>query len=113
MTKRNHELLRLVLDALTVTPIYTAVCARCGIATKTLWRFIRASQREDDPTSFRLMWCDVEAWFHDHVKQAMRMSAVMIEGAARHHALHGFDEGVATNPHGIWPLFRGAAWSDC
>ena len=48
MTKRNHDLLRDVLDELCVTPIYTAACARCGISTKTLWRYIRASQREDE-----------------------------------------------------------------
>ena len=29
-------------------------------------------------------------WFHNHLKQAMRMSALMIEATARHHALHGF-----------------------
>ena len=49
MTKHNHELLRNLLDELTATPIYSAACGRCGISTKTLWRFIRASQREDDP----------------------------------------------------------------
>ena len=92
MTKRNHDLLRDVLDQLTVTPIYTAACARCGISTKTLWRFIRASQHEDDPASYRLVWCDVEDWFHNHLKQAMRLSALMIEATARQHALHGFDE---------------------
>ena len=92
MTKRNHDLLRNLLDELCVTPIYTAACARCGISTKTLWRYIRASQREDDPESYRLVWCDVDDWFHDHLKQAMRMSALMIEATARHHALHGFDE---------------------
>ena len=31
MTKRNHDLLRDVLDQLCVTPIYAAACARCGI----------------------------------------------------------------------------------
>jgi hypothetical protein len=30
--------------------------------------------------------------FHNHLRQAMRMSALMIEATARHHALHGFDE---------------------
>ena len=49
MTKRNHDLLRNVLDELCVTPIYTAACARCGISTKSLWRYVRASQCEDDP----------------------------------------------------------------
>ena len=49
MTKRNHDLLRDVLDQLCVTPIYAAACARCGISTKSLWRYVRASQREDDP----------------------------------------------------------------
>jgi hypothetical protein len=92
MTKRNHDLLRDVLDELCVTPIYTAACARCGISTKSLWRYIRASQREDDPESYRLVWCDLEDWFHAHLRQAMRMSALMIEATARHHALHGFDE---------------------
>ena len=52
MTKRNHDLLRDVLDELCVTPIYTAACARCGISTKTLWRYIRISQRKDDPRAF-------------------------------------------------------------
>ena len=92
MTKRNHDLLRNVLDELCVTPIYTAACARCGISTKSLWRYVRASQREDDPESYRLVWCEVEDWFHNHLRQAMRMSALMIEATARHHALHGFDE---------------------
>ncbi len=92
MTKRNHDLLRNVLDELCVTPIYTAACTRCGISTKSLWRYVRASQREDDPESYRLTWCDLEDWFHNHLRQAMRMSAVMIEATARHHALHGFDE---------------------
>ena len=92
MTKRNHDLLRNVLDELSVTPIYTAACARCGISTKTLWRFIRASQREDDPESYRLVWCGGEAWFHEHLKLAMKLSALTIEAVARHHALHGFDE---------------------
>ena len=92
MTKRNHDLLRNVLEELCVTPIYTAACARCGISTKTLWRYIRASQREDDPESFCLVWCDVEDWFHNHLKHAMRMSALMIEATARHHAFNGFDE---------------------
>jgi hypothetical protein len=92
MTKRNHDLLRNVLDELCVTPIYTAACTRCGISTKTLWRYVRASQREDDPENYRLVWCDVEDWFHSHLKQAMRMSALLIEATARHHALHGFDE---------------------
>jgi hypothetical protein len=92
MTKRNHDLLRDVLDELCVTPIYTAACARCGIATKTLWRYVRASQCEDDAESYRLVWCDAEDWFHNHLRQAMRMSALMIEATARHHALHGFDE---------------------
>ncbi len=92
MTKRNHDLLRNVLDELCVTPIYTAACARCGISTKSLWRYVRASQREDDPESCRLVWCDLEDWFHNHLRQAMRMSALMIEATARHHALHGFDE---------------------
>ncbi len=92
MTKRNQDLLRDVLDELCVTPIYTAACARCGISTKTLWRYIRASQREDDTERYCLIWCDVEDWFHNHIKHAMRMSALMIEATARHHALHGFDE---------------------
>jgi len=92
MTKRSHDLLRDVLDELSVTPVYTAACARCGISAKSLWRYIRASQHEDDPESYRLVWCDVEDWFHNHVRQAMRMSALMIEATARHHALHGFDE---------------------
>ena len=92
MTKRNHDLLRNVLDELCVTPIYTAACARCGISTKTLWRYVRASQREDDPESYRLVWSDVEDWLHNHLKYAMRMSALMIEATARHHALLGFDE---------------------
>ena len=92
MTKRNHDLLRNVLDELCVTPIYTAACARCGISTKSLWRYVRASQCEDDPEGYRLVWCDVEDWFHSHLKQAMKMSALMIEATARHHALHGFDE---------------------
>ena len=92
MTKRNHDLLRNVLDELCVTPIYTAACARCGISTKTLWRYVRASQREDDPVSYRLVWSDVDDWLHNHLKHAMRMSALMIEATARHHALLGFDE---------------------
>jgi hypothetical protein len=92
MTKRNHDLLRDVLDELCVTPIYSAACARCSISTKSLWRYVRASQREDDAESYRLMWCDVEDWFHNHLRQAMRMSALMIEATARHNALHGFDE---------------------
>ncbi len=92
MTKRNHDLLRDLLDELCVTPIYTAACARCGISTKTLWRYIRASQREDDPESFCLVWGEVEDWFHNHLKHAMRLSALMIEATARHHALNGFDE---------------------
>jgi len=92
MTKRNHDLLRDVLDELCVTPIYTAACARCGISTKSLWRYVRASQREDDPESYKFVWSDVEDWFHNHIKHAMRMSALLIEATARHHALHGFDE---------------------
>jgi hypothetical protein len=92
MTRRNHDLLRNVLDELCVTPIYTAACARCGISTKSLWRYVHASQREDDPEGYRPVWCDVEDWFHSHLKQAMKMSALMIEATARHHALHGFDE---------------------
>ena len=68
MTKRNHDPLRDLLDELCVTPIYTAAC------------------------SFNLVWCDVEDCFHNHVKQSMRMSALMIEATARHHALNGFDE---------------------
>lgn len=92
MTKRNYDLLRDVLDELCVTPIYTAACARCGISTKTLWRYIRISQRKDESESFWLVWCDVEDWFHNHVKHAMRMSALTIEATARHHALNGFDE---------------------
>ena len=74
------------------TPIYTAACARCGISTKSLWRYIRASQSEDDAESYRFVWCDVEDWFHHHIKHAMRLSALMIEATARHHALNGFDE---------------------
>jgi hypothetical protein len=66
--------------------------SRCGISTKTLWRFIRASQLEDDGESYRFVWCDAEDWFHNHLKLAMRMSALMIEATARQHALHGFDE---------------------
>jgi hypothetical protein len=92
MTKRNHDLMRNVLDQLSVTPIYSAACARCGISTKSLWRFLRASQREDDPESYRFVWCDVEDWLHNHVKLAMKLSALMIEATARHHALNGFDE---------------------
>ena len=46
MTKRNHDLLRDLLDELCVTPIYTAACARCGISTKTLWRYIRVAAGE-------------------------------------------------------------------
>jgi len=92
MTKRSRDLLRDVLDELCVTPIYTAACARCGISTKTLWRYVRASQREDDPESYRLVWSDVDDWLHNHLKYAMRMSALMIEATARHHALLGFDE---------------------
>ena len=42
--------------------------------------------------SFSLVWCDIEDWFHNHVKLAMRMSALTIEATARHHALNGFDE---------------------
>ena len=92
MTKRTHDLLRDLLDELTVTPIYTAACARCRISTRSLWRYIRASQAEDDPDSYRLVWSDVDDWFHNHLKQAMRMSALMIEATARQHALNGFDE---------------------
>ena len=92
MTKRIHDLLRDLLDELTVTPVYTAASARCGISTKSLWRYIRASQEEDDPDSYRLVWCEVEDWFHNHLKYAMRMSALMIEATARQHAVHGFDE---------------------
>ena len=92
MTKRSHDLLRHVLDELCITPIYSAVCGRCGISTKSLWRYVRASQREDDPAIYRFVWCDAEDWFHNHMKHAMRMSALMIEATARHHALHGFDE---------------------
>ena len=92
MTKRNHALLCDLLDELCATPIYTAACARCGISTKSLWRYIRASQSEDDAESYRFVWCDVEDWFHHHIKHAMRLSALMIEATARHHALNGFDE---------------------
>jgi hypothetical protein len=92
MTKRNHDLLRDVLDELCVTPIYGAACARCGISTKSLWRYVPASQREHDPEIYRLVWCELEDWFHNHLRHAMRMSALMIEATARHHALHGFDE---------------------
>ena len=92
MTKRTHDLLRELLDELTVSPIYTAACARCAISTKSLWRYIRASQSENDVERYFLIWCDVEDWFHNHIKHAMRMSALMIEATARHHALHGFDE---------------------
>ncbi len=95
MTKRNHDLLRNVLDELCITPIYTAACARCGISTKSLWRYVRASQCEDDPESYRLLWSDAEDWFHNHLKHAMKLSALLIEATARHHALHGFDEDVA------------------
>jgi hypothetical protein len=92
MTKLGHDLLRDVLDQLCTTPVYTAACARCNLSTKSLWRYIRASLREDEPESYRLVWCDVEDWFHSHLKHAMRMSALMIEATARHHALNGFDE---------------------
>jgi hypothetical protein len=92
MTKCTHDTLRDVLDALAINPVYTTAAARCGVSTKSLWRWLRASQREDDPASFKLVWCDVEDWFHGHVRHAMRMSALMIEATARHHALNGFDE---------------------
>ena len=102
MTKRDHDLLRDLLDELSVTPVYTAACARCGISTKTLWRFLRASQREDDPESYRLIWSDLDDWFHNHLKQSMRMSALLIEANARHHALHGFDEIVVFQGRVCW-----------
>ena len=92
MTKRNHDLLRNLLDELSARPIYSAACARCGVSPKSLWRFIRASQREDDPESYCLVWCGVEDWFHNHLKLAMKLSALTIEATARHHALNGFDE---------------------
>jgi hypothetical protein len=92
MTKLSHDLLRDVLDQLCTTPIYAAACARCNLSTKSLWRYIRASLREAEPESYRLVWCEVEDWFHNHLKQAMRMSALMIEATARHHALNGFAE---------------------
>jgi hypothetical protein len=92
MTKCTHDTLRDVLDALAINPVYTTAAARCGVSTKSLWRWLRASQREDDPASFKLVWCDVEDWLHNHIKHAMRMSALMIEATARHHALYGFDE---------------------
>jgi hypothetical protein len=92
MTKCTHDTLCDVLDALAVNPVYTTAAARCNVSTKTLWRWLRASQREDDPASFKLVWCDVEDWFHGHIRHAMRMSALMIEATARHHALYGFDE---------------------
>jgi hypothetical protein len=81
-----------VLDELRVTPIYTAACARRGISSKSLWRYIRASHREEDPESYRLVWCDVDDWPHNHLKHAMRMSALMIEATARQRVLQGFDE---------------------
>jgi hypothetical protein len=84
--------LRNVLDELSVTPVYSAACASCGISTKSLWRYIRASLLEDDVEGYRLTWCDVEDWFHNHLKLAMILSALAIEATARHHALHGFDE---------------------
>ena len=34
MTKPTHDLLRDLLDQFTVTPVYTAACARCGISIK-------------------------------------------------------------------------------
>jgi hypothetical protein len=102
MTKRSHDLLRDLLDELCVTPIYTAACARRGISTKSLWRYVRSSQREDDPESYRLVWCDVEDWFHNHLRQAMRMSALMIEATARQHALDGFDEAVIFQGKVCW-----------
>jgi hypothetical protein len=84
-----------------VTPIYTTASARCGISTKSLWRYIRASQREDDPESYRLIWCDVEEWFHNYLKQAMRMSTLQIEAAARHHGA------VSTKCRRFRPRFAG------
>lgn len=78
-----------MLDELCVTPIYTAACARCGISTKSLWRYVRASQFEDDAERYRSAWCDAEDWFHNHLKLAMRM---LIEATARQRALHGFEE---------------------
>jgi hypothetical protein len=92
MTKLSHELLCDVLDQLCATPIYSAACARCNLSTKSLWRYLRASLREQEPERYRFVWGDVEDWFHNHLKQAMRMSALMIEATARHHALNGFDE---------------------
>jgi hypothetical protein len=92
MTKCTHDTLRDVLDELCVTPIYTAACARCCVSTKSLWRWLRASQREDDPVNFHFVWSDADDWFHSHLKYAMKMSAIAIEATARHHALHGFDE---------------------
>jgi hypothetical protein len=92
MTKCTHDSLRDVLDALAINPVYTTAAARCGVSTKSLWRWLRASQREDDPASFRLMWCDVEDWLHNHIKHAMRLTALTIEAVARDHALRGFDE---------------------
>jgi len=92
MTKCTHDTLRDLLDALAINPVYTTAAARCGVSTKSLWRWLRASQYEDDPASFKFVWSDVEDWFHNHLKYAMKMSALAIEATARHHALHGFDE---------------------
>jgi Pyridine nucleotide-disulphide oxidoreductase len=79
--KKSQSPTRDLLDELTVKPVYSAACARCGISTKSLWRFIRASQAEDNPESYRLVvWCDVEDWFHNHLKQAMRYLVNRITG---------------------------------
>ena len=82
---------RRLLGELCVPPVYTAACARCGISTKSLWRYF-GPPRARTIEGYRLVWCDAEDWFHNHLRQAMRMSALMIEATARHHALHGFDE---------------------
>jgi hypothetical protein len=92
MAKLTHDTLRDLLDALAINPVYTTAAAGCGVSTKSLWRWLRASQCEDDPASFKFVWSDVEDWFHNHLKYAMKLSALMIEATARHHALHGFDE---------------------
>lgn len=97
MPKRDH-LMQTALDALVVHGHYSTAARICGIAERTIFRWIDRSKQDQQnnvaDSPFLIAWSEATAYFHEHCAVAFRMNVALIESRARELALRGFEEPV-------------------
>jgi hypothetical protein len=102
MSYKSHEIFREICNKLALSPRLKDAAKGVGMSAPTLFTWLQKSRGGDE--SFKFEWLGREAFLHQHVEVARKLSLVSMDHSSRDLAINGHSTPKFLNGAPVWKV---------